>query len=72
MPAINLKTLLEEMVSRRGSDLHLTVGSPPQMRVDGDLMALGSYERLGPEETQVPKSRRRSSRRPWSLTSPSA
>ena len=53
MATINLKTLLEEMVSRRGSDLHLTVGSPPQMRVDGDLIQLPNYERLGPEDTQA-------------------
>ncbi len=53
MPTINLKTLLEEMVSKRGSDLHLTVGSSPQMRVDGDLIALTNYDRLGPEETQA-------------------
>jgi twitching motility protein PilT len=53
MPAYNLKSLLQEMVSRRGSDLHLTVGTPPQMRVDGELMLLGNYERLMPEDTQA-------------------
>jgi len=53
MPALNLKSLLEEMVSHRGSDLHLTVGTGPQMRVDGDLVEVGNFDRLGPEETQA-------------------
>lgn len=53
MAQLNLKALLEDMVSRKGSDLHLTVGTPPQMRVDGDLAQLASLERLGPEETQA-------------------
>jgi len=41
------------MVSRKGSDLHLTVGTPPQMRIDGDLQPMASLDRLGPEETQA-------------------
>jgi len=53
MPTLNLKTLLEEMVAHKGSDLHLTVGTGPQMRVDGDLIAVGDFDRLGPEETQA-------------------
>ncbi len=53
MAQLNLKALLEDMVSRRGSDLHLTVGTPPQMRIDGDLRAVAGLERLGPEDTQA-------------------
>jgi twitching motility protein PilT len=53
MAQINLKALLEDMVNRKGSDLHLTVGTPPQMRIDGDLRAVPGLERLGPEETQA-------------------
>jgi len=53
MPTLNLKTLLEDMVSRNGSDLHITTGSPPQMRVDGDLVQISQYERLSSEETQA-------------------
>ena len=33
----NLKELLEILCRRDGSDLHLTVGSPPYLRVDGEL-----------------------------------
>ena len=41
------------MVGHNGSDLHLTVGTGPKMRVDGDLVPVGKYERLGPEDTQA-------------------
>ena len=34
---ITLRELLELMHERGASDLHLTVGSPPQLRVDGRL-----------------------------------
>ena len=53
MATLNLKALLEEMVGHKGSDLHLTVGVDPKMRVDGDLLSVGKYERLGPEDTQA-------------------
>ena len=36
---LNLRTLLEEMVKRGASDLHLTVGQKPMMRVDGSITA---------------------------------
>jgi twitching motility protein PilT len=35
---VTLRELLEEMVKKGASDLHLTVGTPPQMRIDGKLM----------------------------------
>ncbi len=35
---VTLRELLEEMVKRGASDLHLTVGSPPQVRIDGRLV----------------------------------
>jgi twitching motility protein PilT len=35
---VTLRDLLEEMVKRGASDLHLTVGTPPQLRVDGNLV----------------------------------
>ncbi len=33
-----IRKLLEEMVERRASDLHLTAGVPPQFRIDGTLV----------------------------------
>jgi twitching motility protein PilT len=38
--SINFKLVLQEMVRRNGSDLHLKVGRPPTVRVDGELEAL--------------------------------
>jgi twitching motility protein PilT len=37
---MNLHQLLKAMVERDASDLHITVGSPPQLRVDGHLVPL--------------------------------
>jgi twitching motility protein PilT len=36
----NLHQLLKLMVDKGGSDLHLTVGSPPQIRIDGELVPI--------------------------------
>ncbi|MGH7144077.1 MAG: type IV pilus twitching motility protein PilT [Planctomycetota bacterium] len=35
---LTMEELLRVMIERKGSDLHLTAGSPPRIRVDGDLM----------------------------------
>lgn len=37
---VNLREMLEQMVKMGASDLHLTVGSPPVVRVDGKLQRL--------------------------------
>ena len=47
----SLRVLLEEMLERNASDLHLSAGSPAQFRVDGDLMASRSGESLSQEVT---------------------
>ncbi len=36
----NLHELLQIMVQKKASDLHLTTGSPPQLRIDGMLQAM--------------------------------
>jgi twitching motility protein PilT len=48
---ISLEELLDEMVKRGASDLHISVGSPPRFRVDGALTAT-TYETLTKEDTQ--------------------
>jgi twitching motility protein PilT len=48
---VTLRELLELMGERRASDLHLTVGSPPQLRVDGRLQRM-DMESLTPEQTK--------------------
>ena len=48
---INLRALLEEMVSRNASDLHIVAGEKPKLRVDGDITnATAEYE-LTPKDT---------------------
>src|SRR5438034_8840628 len=34
---LNLRVLLEEVSERHGSDLHITAGERPKMRIDGDI-----------------------------------
>ncbi len=46
-----LEELLQQLVDKKGSDLHITAGSAPRMRVDGALTPIEG-ERLTPEETQ--------------------
>src|SRR5688500_15744251 len=40
MECMNLPDLLKETLDRSGSDLHLSIGSPPQVRVHGHLVKL--------------------------------
>jgi twitching motility protein PilT len=35
--ALNLRVLLEEMIERNASDLHISAGERPKLRVDGDI-----------------------------------
>ena len=35
--ALNLRVLLEEMIERGASDLHVSAGERPMLRVDGDM-----------------------------------
>jgi twitching motility protein PilT len=44
--------LLEQVVVRGASDLHVTVGSEPVVRVNGHLERLEDFARLTPEDTQ--------------------
>jgi twitching motility protein PilT len=45
---VTLKQLLEDMVTRKASDLHITAGVPPELRVDGQIVPT-EYEVLTPE-----------------------
>ncbi len=45
-----LRALLEEMVERDASDLHLTAGIPPRLRIDGALADVRHGAALGPGE----------------------
>jgi twitching motility protein PilT len=47
----NLYQLLKAMVDRGSSDLHITTGSPPQLRIDGELVPL-KMNPLSPVDTK--------------------
>lgn len=48
---INLHQLLKIMVEKGSSDIHVTTGTPPQLRIDGRLIPL-KMDPLGPPETK--------------------
>jgi twitching motility protein PilT len=49
---INFKNVLQELIRRNGSDLHLKVGRPPTIRVDGELEPL-DHHALRPEDLKL-------------------
>ena len=53
MPAAHsIDELLERMVEANASDLHVTTGTPPAIRVRGDVERLEGFDPLTAEETQ--------------------
>src|SRR5213080_1305308 len=50
--AANMADLLQLMVDRGASDLHITSGTYPQIRVSGRLTQLTQFEVLTPQDTQ--------------------
>src|SRR2546421_1505101 len=48
---LSIDALLERMVARNASDLHVTVGTPPAMRVHGILERYQDVPDLSPEDT---------------------
>src|SRR4030067_787444 len=47
-----VRTLLQKTIDLNASDLHLTVGAPPTLRVHGDLTPVPGTEILGPEQVE--------------------
>jgi twitching motility protein PilT len=50
--AANINDLLQVLVERGASDLHLTTGTYPHLRVAGELVPLTAFEVLTPQDTQ--------------------
>lgn len=48
---INIDTLLRVMFEKGSSDLHITVGIPPMLRIDGE-MVVTEFEKLRPDDCQ--------------------
>jgi twitching motility protein PilT len=51
MAQLNLQALLKTMLEKNASDLHVTAGSPPRLRIDGDLVRLQT-DALTPVDTK--------------------
>src|SRR5436305_10845033 len=49
---LSIDELLEQMVARGASDLHVSAGAPPTLRVRGEMVRLEDYGRLMPNDTQ--------------------
>ncbi len=49
---MQLKDLLNLMVEKKASDLHITVGLSPQLRIDGKLVPLPDFPALTPQDTK--------------------
>src|SRR5215468_4297503 len=50
--AATMHDLLTTMIERKASDLHITTGTFPQVRVHGKLTPLTQFEQLTPQDTQ--------------------
>src|ERR1700757_358404 len=50
--AATMHDLLTIMIERGASDLHITTGTAPQIRLHGKLTPLTQFERLTPQDTQ--------------------
>jgi twitching motility protein PilT len=49
----DIDSAMRTTVELGGSDLHVKVGSPPMLRVDGELRPLEGAEKLKPEDTEA-------------------
>lgn len=47
-----IEILLEEVIKKKASDLHIQVGLPPMLRVDGALLAISGTEKLTEETVE--------------------
>lgn len=48
----SMESLVHLMVEREASDIHLLIGAPPQLRIDGVITPIEDCERLTPESCQ--------------------
>jgi len=50
--SVDFAAVLTRMVEARASDVHLTPGFPPAMRIRGRIVPIEGYEPLGPQDTR--------------------
>jgi twitching motility protein PilT len=46
---LDIRTLLRQLIDAKGSDLHITVNTPPRIRVDQEIVSL-QYDPLSPDD----------------------
>ena len=46
-----IEDILREAKEKGASDVHITVGLPPKMRLNGKLIAMENYNKLLPPDT---------------------
>jgi twitching motility protein PilT len=49
--SVNLRALLDEMIKRGASDLHITAGERPKLRIDGEITNSSADVMLTPKDT---------------------
>jgi len=50
---LRIEILLEEVVRKRASDLHLQVGLPPMLRIDGSLLPIMGFNQLDEQTVET-------------------
>ena len=51
-PELRIELLLEDVIRKKASDLHIQIGLPPMLRVDGSLTPIPGFQALTPEEVE--------------------
>ena len=51
-PELRIELLLEDVIRKRASDLHLQISLPPMLRIDGTLVAIPGYDPLNAEQLE--------------------
>ena len=51
-PELRIETLLEDVIRKKASDLHLQVGLPPMLRIDGSLVPVAGFQPLDEESVE--------------------
>lgn len=52
MAELRIELLLEDVIRKRASDLHIQVGLPPMLRIDGSLNPIPGFEPLNEEQVE--------------------
>ena len=48
-----IEDILREAKEKGASDVHITVGLPPKMRLNGKLIAMDNYDKMMPADTKL-------------------